>query len=193
MQYFENDENLAHEYLDFSYNFGRHTYKFRTDSGTFSHGHIDSETAFLMANMKGLSGDFLDLGCGCGCIGIIMAKEYGLNLTQVDVNRRVIDVANYNRAQNGLDGEALLSDCYEAVSGLKFDTIALNPPIHAGKEVMYRMYDEAPLHLKEGGRFFIVIQKKHGADSTFRHLQTVFSSVEKIAKDGGVFVICCHN
>ena len=44
----------------------------------------------------------------------------------------------------------------------EFDTIALNPPIHAGKAVMYAMYEGAYAHLNAGGRFYVVIQKKHG-------------------------------
>lgn len=191
MQYFENDENLGHSYADFGYCFGSSTYTFRTDAGTFSHGHVDSGSALLMSAMKNLKGSFLDLGCGCGCIGIIMAKEYGLELVQSDVNERAATLAGYNREVNGVEGETVISDCYENLKGRKFDTIALNPPIHAGKDVMYRMYSEAPEHLNDGGRMYVVILKKHGADSTRKKLTEVFGNCEILCKQDGCFVFMC--
>jgi 16S rRNA (guanine1207-N2)-methyltransferase len=47
------------------------------------------------------------------------------------------------------------------------------------------MYAGAPDHLSEGGRLILVIRKQQGAASCFAYLQTLFSSVEKVAQKKG--------
>lgn len=190
-QYFDSDPSAAHEYTVFNYSFGSGSYRFRTDSGIFSRGHIDSESSLLMSVIPPLDGSLLDLGCGYGCIGIILASMYGLELTQADVSERALETAEYNRGLNGIKGESVLTDCFDGLEGRRFDTITLNPPIHAGKTVTYRMYDQAAEHLNEGGAFYVVTMKKHGAESTLKKLCEVFGSVETLYKKSGSYVFRC--
>ncbi len=190
-QYFENDPNLQHEYSEFNYGFGTKIFRFRTDAGVFSRDHVDSESALLMSQITNAKGNLLDLGCGYGCIGIILASTHGLTLTQADINERALELATHNRAVNGVEGESVLSDCFDALGGRKFDIITLNPPIHAGKEILHRMYEGARDHLCEGGAFYIVIMKKHGAESTVKKLRTIYGTVDVIYKKSGSFVVKC--
>ena len=64
-----------------------------------------------------------------------------------------------------------------------------NPPIRAGKQVIYRMFADAADHLAPGGALYLVIRKQQGAESCVRYLQTIYSEVEKLDRSGGFWVI----
>ena len=55
--------------------------------------------------------------------------------------------------------------------------------------VVFSLYEGAWDHLRDGGRLFVVIQKKHGAESTLTKLQELFGSVEIRYKKKGVYVL----
>ena len=55
----------------------------------------------------------------------------------------------------------------------KFDVILSNPPIRAGKQTIFQIYEKSFEHLNENGEFYCVIQTKHGAKSTQKKLEEV--------------------
>ena len=103
---------------------------FTSDAGMFSPGHVDEASSLLLHTMPKRTGRFLDLGCGYGVIGIVMGKVYGLEVTMADSNGRALRCARQNCEANGVEAQIVQSDCFQNVSQC-FDTIALNPPIHA--------------------------------------------------------------
>jgi 16S rRNA (guanine1207-N2)-methyltransferase len=70
-----------------------------------------------------------------------------------------------------------------------FDAVITNPPIRAGKQVIYRMFAEAFDHLKEGGSLFLVIRKQQGAESCLKYLQTIYGETEKLDRSAGFWVL----
>jgi len=188
--YFIEDKNLKHEFATVEYYFKENKFSFTTDAGLFSKDHVDPATEILLNAIEPLTGPLLDLGCGYGVIGIILAKTYGLKLTQADVNGAAVELTVKNAKANGVVTDAVKSDCFESIPGT-FDTITLNPPIHAGKAVTYRMYEESIGHLNPGGKFYIVTLKKHGAESTESKLKSIYGNCETIYKKKGVYVFCC--
>ena len=72
-----------------------------------------------------------------------------------------------------------------------FDTIITNPPIRAGKAVIYKMYEDAKNHLRESGTLYLVINKKHGAPSTISYLEELFGNCEVVDKKSGFNVLKC--
>ena len=64
-----------------------------------------------------------------------------------------------------------------------------NPPIRAGKQVIYRMFADAAAHLAPGGALYIVIRKQQGAESAVRYLSSLYQTVEKLEKSGGFWVL----
>jgi len=167
--------------------FGRE-FRFLTNNGLFSCDKIDEVSLILIKNMPPVKGTLLDLGCGYGVIGIVLASVNNVKLVQSDVNRVALGYAVKNAMLNNVETHAVHSDSFASIEG-KFDNITLNPPIHAGKDVMYRMYEEAALFLNPGGSLFVVIQKKHGAESTFRKLTEIFSRCDVLYKKKGCFVL----
>lgn len=177
--YFKSNENLKNKETEIEYVYKLTRFNFFTNIGVFSKGGVDFATNILLEKLPDLSGNILDLGCGYGCIGIVLAKIHGGNsnikVVMSDVNERALELAAKNAKKNGVNVNILKSDGFENITGY-FDGIILNPPIHAGKAVVYKIYEEVFEHLNKDGRFFIVIHKKHGALSHRQKLEEIFGA-----------------
>lgn len=55
--------------------------------------------------------------------------------------------------------------------------------------MIYSLFDQCLLHLKEDGHFWIVMRKQHGAQSAIHYLQEKGYEVEKMARDKGYWVM----
>ena len=113
------------------------------------------------------------------------------SVTLCDINNRAIDLATRNAERNKVvNAKIFASDGFANVEG-RFDIIITNPPIRAGKAVIYKMYEDAKEHLNDGGRFYLVINKKHGAPSTINYLNELYGEVEVLDKKAGFNVMRC--
>jgi len=190
-QYFnENPAVLTHERTLRLNIFGM-DFRFMANNGLFSCDKVDAASILLLENIPNLEGRVLDLGCGYGAIGIVLAKKHPINLTMSDINRIALDYAAKNVALNQVEAECIHSDGFDNLHGT-YDSIVLNPPIHAGKDVMYRLYAGAAAHLTPGGALYIVIQKKHGAESTLATLKELFAKCITLYKKKGIYVFECR-
>ena len=129
------------------------------------------------------------MGCGYGTLGVVIQKlNPSCSVVSVDVNPRAVELTGINSQQNGLDLNAFVSDGFEYVEGT-FDHIVSNPPIRAGKKVIYKMFEDAYMHLNEGGLFTIVIRKQQGAESAVKKLNEIFNNCEVIDRDKGYWIL----
>jgi 16S rRNA (guanine1207-N2)-methyltransferase len=191
-QYFSN-EDLKSNIQKYDVRILEHNYSFYTDNGVFSKEKLDFGTRVLIENipLELLRGDILDVGCGYGVIDIIYGKLVDGNFLGVDVNRRALHLAEMNKKENKVNNVNFLeSSCYEKVSG-KYDAIITNPPIRAGKKIVYEIVMGAKDYLKEKGNLFIVVRKEQGAKSMIRDLEEIYN-VEILTKIKGFFVIKCN-
>jgi len=165
---------------------------FQTDAGVFSKGRVDRGTLELIKAIQDEDGQsFLDLGCGWGPVGIVAAlSQPRREVWMVDINERACELARANALANGA-GRAIVvcGDGLAAVRGRKFDVIATNPPIRAGKSVVYRLVEEARDHLNEGGRFYAVARTKQGAGSLRVFICEAFGNADEPEIGGGYRVI----
>jgi len=187
-QYFvENPDILTNERELVLNDFG-HSFKFLSNNGLFSCDKVDDASLILIKNIPEIKGDLLDLGCGYGVIGIVLATLNDVSLTFSDVNKYALEYAVKNASRNDVEVfNALYSDGFENIDGF-FDVITLNPPIHAGKDVVYRLFKGASEHLKSSGVFYVVMYKKHGAESSLLKLREIFGHVETVFKKKSCFV-----
>ena len=189
-QYFENDPFLKKDLRELTCWCGTRKLTFFTDSGVFSRTEIDDASLFLVRGIPEISGRVLDLGCGYGFIGIYTAvRNPGIELVQCDVNEKAVELCRKNCESNGVASLTAVSDGFGSIEG-KFDAILLNPPIHAGKEVVTRLMEDSILHLAENGTLYIVIRKKHGAASVIEHLSSI-AATQTVKKEKGIYLVSC--
>ncbi len=163
-------------------------YRFLTDRGVFSYRAVDRGTRLLLEALEvGPEDEVLDLGCGYGVVGVVAATlAFRGRAVLVDVNARAVELARENARRHGLRNvEVLQGDLYGPVAGLRFDVIATNPPIRAGRAVVRAMVEGAPAHLKPGGRFYLVARTAQGARTLGRLVAEVFGAAEEVERGGG--------
>lgn len=167
--------------------------RFETDSGVFSRTDVDRGTELLLDALPDEpSGAVLDMGCGYGVIGVSVGRAYpACDIVMADINERAVALAQANAQANGVRAETILSDGFQALSGRRFDLIAQNPPIRAGKRTIYAMFADAARSLRPGGAFWLVIRKRQGAESAQAYLKTIFARVEAVEKSGGYWILRC--
>lgn len=190
--YYTQDPASAHDVRTFSFAFEGRTLSFTTDAGVFSKGHVDPGTLLLARSLPAdLAGRALDLGCGWGALSVLTLCRFPqLELVMSDINRRALDLAQQNVQANGMRAQAVHSDGLQAVEGM-FDAVLTNPPIRAGKQVIYAMFADSRARLNPGGRLILVIRKQQGAPSAQKYLSTLFGQVELLARDAGYWILCC--
>ena len=154
--YYTHTPNSEHEERHFTSVFMGKTLAFETDAGVFSKQHIDPGSEILCKSLPELHGRVLDMGCGWGAMTVMtLARFPSLAVTMADVNERALDLAVRNVRKNGMQAKAVLSDGFAHIEG-EFDAVITNPPIRAGKAVIYQMFADAKSHLVDGGRLFLV-------------------------------------
>ena len=106
-----------------------------------------------------------------------------------EINERAYNLSLENIKKNGADSIAFNSNLYEKIEELEFSSIITNPPIRAGKETVFNIYDGAYKHLVVGGELWVVIQKKQGAPSSKAHLEELFGNCEIVNRDHGYYIL----
>lgn len=180
-----------------SYQLRGKEYTFTSDYGVFSKNEVDYGSRLLITQFIGseVPGSVLDLGSGYGPIGISIANTYpDRDIVLADVNERALKLAEQNALQNKVQNvEFIKSDRFSNLTAYTFASIVTNPPIRAGKKVVYAMIEESKPALVKNGELWVVIQKKQGAPSAKEKLMNVFGNVEVVAKDKGYFLLKAIN
>lgn len=176
-----------------NYTLRGHEFIFTTDRGVFSKREVDFGSRLLIETFEepAIEGNFLDVGCGYGPIGLAVAKSFpDRKIEMIDINERAIELASRNRQLNQIDNATVYqSDLFEQVENKEFAAILTNPPIRAGKKVVYSIFEQSILHLLPNGELWVVIQKKQGAPSALEKLQSLFAEVEVVTKKKGYYII----
>ena len=190
--YYTAAPSSQHEERSFRAVFAGRVLAFDTDAGVVSKPHVDPGRERLgRALPDTLGARVLDMGCGWGAMTIMtLAKCQDVVMTMADVNERALGLAVSNVAKNRMEATAVLSDGFEKIEG-EFDAVITNPPIRAGKSVIYKMFEDAKAHLREGGALYLVIRKQQGAPSALKYLKELYAKAEVIEREGGYWIIQC--
>lgn len=167
-------------------------FTFTTDAGVFSKSGVDFGSGLLIESFHEprVPGNILDMGCGYGPIGIALSKSFPERLViMADINERAVALAEENIRANQARAKVYQSNLFEQIDG-PFAAIVTNPPIRAGKKVVYQIFSKAYDFLESQGELWTVIQKKQGAPSALKTLQSIFGTVEAVAKKKGYYVFC---
>ena len=132
---------------------------FTSTWGLFSPKEIDAGTKLLIKHLEIKQTDqCLDLGCGYGAIGIVMAKiATESDIYLVDKDFVAIEYAKRNVRQNHLKNcNVLLSNGFSHLPDTRFDVIASNLPANVGKEMFHIFLSDARRYLKQNGKLYVV-------------------------------------
>jgi len=168
-------------------------YRFATDAGVFSRQNVDLATrALINALPLPFRGEVLDWGCGYGPIGIVIAAESpAAHVTMAELNPRAADLARQSLKLNGITSARVVAgDAFETLRDQHFDRIVTNPPMHAGKALVRRLFADAAERLQPGGEFWLVIPRKQGSKPLARELEALFAEVRTVTIRGGHRVFC---
>ena len=184
--YFTNDKLVSNE-KEIKVNVRGKNYTFITDNGVFSKKGLDFGTRTLLESLPDIKGDVLDLGCGYGPIGIVLANT--CNVDMVDINKRSLALTVKNAKLNNRKVNAFVSNVYENITK-KYDYIITNPPIRAGQKILYEFLFEAVNYLNDNGELWLVIHKNQGAKTLFKHLKEIYDATI-VNKNKGFYIIMC--
>lgn len=193
--YQETQEDLHSNPAIFDFHFKSEAFRFHTDDGVFSKHYIDYGSFVLLKNFvpNSLPEPILDMGAGYGPIGIVLSRLYDKEVYMCEINQRAHALPEKNIVENrSRKAYAFHSNLYESLdSTLQFSSIVTNPPIRAGKQIVYSIYDGAYQRLVQGGELWVVIQKKQGAPSSKDYLTKLFGNCTIEAKDKGYYILKC--
>lgn len=193
MSHYFTNEDLVSNIKEINVHFHEKDFVFYSDNGVFSKNRLDFGTRSLINILlnENISGNLLDVGCGYGVIGIILSSFFEIETDMIDVNKRAVHLTNRNIKKNKLKNvKAFESDIYSNID-CKYDFIITNPPIRAGKEVVYKILFDAKDHLNSNGTLYFVINKDQGAKSTIKDLNKI-GNVTVLDKNKGFYVIKCQ-
>jgi len=193
-QYFTKNPETEKEIYKYDWNIGRERFYFYTSNSVFSKNGMDFGSMLLVETVvrenEGFEGSVLDLGCGYGPMGISIARFLGKSkVSMSDVNERALELCTMNAKENKVQDrvEIINSSMFDNIQG-KYGIIVTNPPIRAGKDVVFAFYEGTYEHLSQGGSLYVVIQKKQGAPTTRTKLESIFGNCEIADKKSGYFI-----
>ena len=125
----------------------------------------------------------LDMGCGCGLVGLLIAKAVkGVSLVGVDSHSRAVEAANLNAQAQGIEAEVILSDNgTPARMDGTFDVFVGNPPYYSDYRIAEVFLETATRALKPGGVCYTVCKNAAGLEPVQRKY---FPAVEIIKRRG---------
>ena len=128
--------------------------------------------------------NILDMGCGCGLVGFLVAasRKAPVHLVMVDSHTRAVEAAKLNAEKLGIPAEVILSDNgTPAQMDGTFDVFVGNPPYYSDYRIADIFLETAQRALKFGGVCYAVCKNADGLEPVQRRY---FPDVEIIRRRG---------
>ncbi len=187
--YYQKDPTLDYTEFPISFTVRDASFTLSSSAGVFSKEGLDTGSRILAETILEKAEpakQVLDLGCGIGVLGVILAHFWHCTVTGIDPNEQACLLCEKNYRKYQVDGKVIESDHIE--DG-QYDMIVLNPPIRTGKAVIYSLFEQSAAHLTPGGSLWIVIRKQHGAQSAMDYLSSLGLDTSRVNRDKGFWVI----
>jgi release factor glutamine methyltransferase len=161
-----------------------------------------AEDSFLLAEALDVEScaSVLDVGCGSGFLGLVVAKTAGRVLS-VDLNPAALECTKENAMLNGAENlEVRRSDLFSSVTE-KFDLIIFNPPYlpteegeprddvslawdggWSGREVIDRFLADVSAHMNPGGRIYLLGSSLSDYEKTILVLEDYGFQISLVAR-----------
>lgn len=156
----------------------------QTNEEVFSPTAVDKGTRTMLSFVEFKEEDkVLDLGCGCGVVGIVAAKQIGAEqVVMCDVSENAVQLSKQNAELNGVAAVTIRqSDGLKEISETGFTLILSNPPYHTDFAVAKGFIEDGFKKLTVGGKMIMVTKR---LDWYRNKLSSVFGGVTVKEKDG---------
>ena len=171
------------------------TVTLRLGEGVFGARGIDPATTYLLDRAE-VADDaaVLDLGCGAGPIGIVLAAESRRRrVVMSDVSKAAVDLATANAARNGITRvKVMLSDGTDGLDRDRFDVILSNLPAHRGHvedpSLAARLIAGCARHLVPSGAAWFVVNRARAIEIVAAR---AFRVVDVVDQNGRYKVVRC--
>lgn len=174
-------------------------YELASASNVFAADRLDLGTSVLFryaplptANATDQSSGptFLDLGCGYGPIGCVLATEQpSATVWAVDVNQRARQLTQENARRLGLADRMRVAEPDAVPPDVRFDLIWSNPPVRIGKAALHELIARWLDRLAPDGEAWFVVGKNLGSDSLQRWLNETGWRADRIGSAKGFRVL----
>lgn len=161
---------------------GRH-FSFWTHDSVFSKGRVDPGSRLLLKTLAATGeqapAEILDLGCGYGVMGIVLARLYPDSLvTLIDIDAQAVELSRLNSVLNDTPNtRVVLSDGLQEVRSERFDLAVTHFPLHIPRRELERLLGEVREALRPGGLLYGVML---GAFDLRPLVRSVFGSVDTV-------------
>ncbi|EAK0810976.1 MULTISPECIES: tRNA1(Val) (adenine(37)-N6)-methyltransferase [unclassified Campylobacter] len=134
----------------------------------------DSLLLFDFLSKNNLKGNILDIGCGCGILGLLVKQKFpNSKVYLLDIQEQNIELSYKNAKENKLEIQSICEDFLNYKSDIKFDFLISNPPFY--KKNTQKSQD---LHL--------CISRYQ----EFMPLEKMFAKINTLIKPNGSFFMC---
>jgi 16S rRNA G1207 methylase RsmC len=134
--------------------------EFRSTWGVFSPRAIDEGTKLMLDYLEVENTDrCLDLGCGYGPLGLVMAKMAPQGRScLIDKDYVAVEYSKKHATINRINNvDIFLSNGFSQIGrDQRFDVIVSNLPAKAGKELFYLYFYDALIRMEPGSKFYVV-------------------------------------
>ncbi|WP_033916021.1 tRNA1(Val) (adenine(37)-N6)-methyltransferase [Campylobacter sputorum] len=134
----------------------------------------NSDTVMLYHFITKLKGNVLDVGCGCGVLGLLLKRDFSnISLTMIDILQTNINMAIKNANENNIKADIISGNFLDMNEDVKFDYIVSNPPF----------YHDGAIKSKN-------LHKNFSRYSSNLNLQNFLEKSFKILKPNGTLIFC---
>lgn len=145
--------------------YGGQDFSFVTQSALFSPRGLDGGSKLLLesSQISSWAKTILDLGCGWGAMGIILAKLYPDKFVYlVDNDPVAIEFSKKNLELNGVkNAKVIKADVTYSSLPFRFDVVLSNPPWSKNVLVIPYLIRFVFDHLNPGGKFYLAVNRKY--------------------------------
>ncbi|MBF0197441.1 MAG: class I SAM-dependent methyltransferase [Planctomycetes bacterium] len=157
--------------------------------GVFSHRRVDGGAQALAEVLEVQKGDhILDMGCGCGLVGISAAlRSEDSQLSLLDSNAIAIQCSRENAELNGLKNISFFLNDQGQVGDENFDLYLGNPPYFSDQKISNLFIETAARVLNDKGRAYFVA--KNMTENEIK-AKTLFQKVKVFSRRTYQIMLC---
>lgn len=154
-----------------------------TIPGVFAHRRVDEGAQALAEVAVTQPGDLiLDMGCGCGSVGLSLAKNQPTaEVCFVDSNVRATFITERNCQANGLSRYSVILSDQGIAEENRFSLFVGNPPYYSHDRISDLFIRTAYQALRPGGRAYLVAKQ---SDHNLAYMTELFGNGEIIHRRG---------